>query len=59
MYAFWVLKIAVILLVFIASVKVRLLAGVRLGTKLFYVAMVIETSLSPLSSLHLACVLLP
>lgn len=47
MYVFWALKIAVILLVFIGSVKVRLLAGDRLGTKLFYVAMVMEASLPP------------
>lgn len=48
MYAFWALKIAIILLVFIKSVKVRLLARARLGTKLFYMAMVMETSLPPL-----------
>lgn len=47
MYAFWALKIAVILLVFTASREVTLLARARLGTKLFYVAMVMEASLLP------------
>lgn len=57
MYAFWALKIAVILLVFIESVKVRLLAGARLGTKLFYMAMVKEASLPPVQfGQQLACV---
>lgn len=35
MYVFWALKIAVILLVFIDSVKVKLLAGARRGTNCF------------------------
>jgi len=47
MYVLRVLKIAIILLVFIESMKVRLLAGARLGTKLFYMAVVMEASLPP------------
>lgn len=56
MYALWALKIAVILLVFIESMKVGLLAGPRLGTKLFYVAMVMKASPLVQFGQQLACV---
>lgn len=45
MYVFWALQIAVILLVCIESMEVGLLARVRLDTKLFYMAMVMEARL--------------
>lgn len=56
MYVLWALKIAVILLVFTESMKVGLLAGARLGSKLFYVAMVTEASRLVQFGEQLACV---